>query len=116
MKTQPILLKLLPVLALTSALSVWEPNPAHADTAGRLGWARNSPAGMDVAQYRQRIGAFATWTRAMRLRITIGRWGTIPPKPSTRVTDITSTYREATANSVQGGLHCEDWQFRTGEQ
>ena len=64
MKTQSILLKLLPMLALAGALSVWAPNPAQAGTTGRFGLARNSPAGMDVVQNRQRMGPFATWTRA----------------------------------------------------
>jgi len=64
MKTQAILLKLLLVLALVNALSVWAPNPAQAGTTGLLGLARNSPAEMDVVQNRQRLGPFATWTRA----------------------------------------------------
>ena len=64
MKTQTILLKLLPVLALAGALFVWAPNPAQADTTGMFGLALNGPAGMDVVQNRQRVGPFATWTRA----------------------------------------------------
>jgi hypothetical protein len=64
MKTQTILLKLLSVLAFAGALSIWAPNPAQAGTTGMFGLARNSPAGMDVVQNRQRVGPFATWTRA----------------------------------------------------
>ena len=64
MKTQTILLKLLPVLAFAGALSICAPNPAQACTIGIFGLARNSPAGMDFVQNRQRIGPFATWTRA----------------------------------------------------
>jgi hypothetical protein len=64
MKTRTILLKLLPLLALAGALSVWAPNPVQAGTTGMSGFARNSPAGMDVVQNRQRVGPFATWTRA----------------------------------------------------
>jgi hypothetical protein len=66
-----------------SALSVWEPDPAHADTAGRCGWARNSPLGIDVAQYRQRIDPFATWTpRQGGCELLPADGGTIPHKPS----------------------------------
>jgi hypothetical protein len=61
MKTQTILLKMLPVLALAGALFVWVPK---AGTVGMFGLARNSPASMDVVQNRQRVGPFATWTRA----------------------------------------------------
>jgi hypothetical protein len=62
MKTQTI--KVLPVLALAGPLFVWAPKPAQADTMGLFGLPRNSPAGMDVVQNRQRVGPFATWTRA----------------------------------------------------
>ena len=44
--------------------SIWAPNPAQADTTGMFGLARNGPAGVDVVQNRQRVGPFATWTRA----------------------------------------------------
>ena len=64
MKAQAFSFKLLPIFALASALSLWKPNPAHADTADGHGWARNSPAVMDFVQSRQRVGPFATWTRA----------------------------------------------------
>ena len=56
--------KLLPFLALAGALSIWAPNAAHAGATGMFGLARNSPAAMDVVQNRQRVGPFATWTRA----------------------------------------------------
>jgi hypothetical protein len=61
MKTQTILPKLLPVLALAGGLFVWARNPVQPGTFGLAG---NSPAGMDVVQNRQRVGPFATWTRA----------------------------------------------------
>jgi hypothetical protein len=64
MKAQAFSFELLLMFALASALFLWKPNPAHADTADGYGWARNSPAVMDFAQYRQRVGPFATWTRA----------------------------------------------------
>src|SRR5690348_6826925 len=61
MKTQTIPRKMYTMLALAGALSVWASNPTQ---AGMFCFDRNSPAGIDVAQYRQRIGPFATWTRA----------------------------------------------------
>ncbi len=64
MKTQTILLKLLRVLAFAGAFSIWAPNPAQADTTGMFGLARNGPAGVDVVQNRERVGPYATWTRA----------------------------------------------------
>ena len=64
MRTQTILLKLLRVLTFAGAFSIWALNPAQADTTGRFGLARNDPAGVDVVQNRQRVGPFATWTRA----------------------------------------------------
>ena len=64
MKTQTILLKLLRVLAFAGAFSTWAPNLAQADTTGMFGLARNGPAGVDVVQNRQRVGPYATWTRA----------------------------------------------------
>lgn len=64
MKTQTILLKLLPVLALAGASFVWAPNPAQAGATRMFSLAPNTPAGMDVVQNRQRVGPFATWTRA----------------------------------------------------
>jgi hypothetical protein len=62
MKTQTYSLKLLPMLALGSALSLYRADPAYADTADGCGWVRSAVT--DFAQYRQRIGPFATWTRA----------------------------------------------------
>lgn len=64
MKTQTILFKLLSVLALAGALSVWALNPAQAGTSRMFGLAPNTPAGMDFVQNRQRVGPFPTWTRA----------------------------------------------------
>src|SRR6202047_5254685 len=64
MKTQTILLKLLRVLAFAGAFSTWAPNLAQADTTGMFGLARNGSAGADVVQKRQRVGPYATWTRA----------------------------------------------------
>ena len=64
MKTQPILLKLLIVIALASALSVGASKPAQAGGTRISGLAGNSPTDMEFAQYRNRVGPFATWSRA----------------------------------------------------
>ena len=64
MKTQPILLKLLTVLTLASVLSVGAPSPAQAGGTGVSGLAGNSRTDMEFAQYRNRVGPFATWRRA----------------------------------------------------
>ena len=74
MKIQTILLKLLPVLAL-AALSVWAPNPAQADTTGMFGLDRNRPAAVDVVQYRQRLGPYATWDRANQVALSYQQMG-----------------------------------------
>ena len=64
MKARPILLRPITVLALASALSVGTPNPAHAGGTGIAGLTANSPTDMEFAQYRNRVGPFATWRRA----------------------------------------------------
>jgi hypothetical protein len=108
MKTQPILLKLLTALALASALSVWASSPAQADATGMFGLARNSPTGMDVAQYRNRVGCFATLRPANEVMNYYRQMEYYTTQAFHSGAAITSTFRWAktktTGSSVQAGL------------